>query len=319
RSVMNKSRHHELVVPEAVAGRRLDRTVADLLSDMSRNAVRRIIDFGGCWVNGRRTRIASRKMRAGDRIELHVAPRGPESSRSLRIRPVHNDDWIAVVDKPAGLVTAGTRMGDRKTVVRQVETALQVAADRRTVQVMTVHRLDREASGLLVLSLSRRGTGRLARQFKQHDVNRVYVAVVEGHPAEDSGTIDVPLAVARQGRGSRAVPDPDGTRGGVPAVTRFTVLERFAKPERTLLAATLETGRTHQIRAHLAFKVGPIVGDRKYGSPDAKRARRICLHAAVLGFVHPGDDRPRRFESEPPDDFWTTAGLPPRSVVDRVR
>jgi 23S rRNA pseudouridine1911/1915/1917 synthase len=194
---------------------------------------------------------------------------------------VFEDDDVIVVDKPAGLVTAPTPESDRGNLLD-----LLARRGERVAKVWLVHRIDLPTSGLLVFAKTPEANRVLGAKFAIHEVEREYRAVVAGRVADDRITIDRPI---------------DGRR----AVTHVEVLERFA--DATLIAARLETGRTHQIRIHLAGAGHPILGDSEHGGEVARRFRspppRLALHAAVLGFAHPRTGAPVRFEAPIPQEL----------------
>ena len=226
---------------------------------------------------------------AGDRVTLGAPPAVFPAALGL----VHEDDDLIVVDKPPGLLTIATERERQRTAYRML--ADYVAAQPGRRRLFIVHRLDRETSGLLVFAKSFAAKRALQAQFETRAVERVYVAVVEGRVATEAGTLRA--RVAEDPRTLRV--HTTRRRTGREAVTRYRVLERRAQS--SVLELTLETGRRGQIRAQLAALGHPIVGDRAFG---ARRdpIRRLCLHAARLGFVD-GTGRARRYESVPPGAF----------------
>jgi 23S rRNA pseudouridine1911/1915/1917 synthase len=211
-----------------------------------------------------------------------------------RIRIVYEDASLIVVDKPAGLLTMATDSERAKTAYA----ALRAYANNKKPQekIFIVHRLDREASGLLVFAKTIQAKERLQDQFKDHSAGRKYVALAEGRIAEDDFTIRSYLA-------ENAAFHVYSTRkrgAGKPAVTHVHVLKREAKT--TLLEVQLETGRKHQIRAHLAERGHPVVGDKTYGA-RSNPFKRLALHAARLAFRHPDTGKPVQFESRYPKSF----------------
>jgi len=267
------------------AGLRLDQVIPKHVAGLSRRKARAVIDLGGVFVDRARVKVAGRLVRAGQAIEVHVGgalERAGEAPREPRI--VHADEHVIVVDKPAGLVTAPTPEADRGDL-------LDLLA-RRFGEVYLVHRLDLPTSGLLVFARTRDANKRLGDAFKAHDVDREYVAVAVGEVTAQ--TID------------RAI---DARR----AVTHVTPLEPLAGA--TLVAARLETGRTHQIRIHLAAIGHPVAGDRTHGGELERafspRPPRLALHARLLGFTHPATGERVRFEAEVPAEL--------AAWIDRLR
>ncbi|MCW5804044.1 MAG: RluA family pseudouridine synthase [Deltaproteobacteria bacterium] len=272
-------------VPAEDDGLRLDQVVPRHVAGLSRRKARAVIDVGGVFVDRARVKVAGRPVKAGQVIEVNwggAVERTGEAPPPPRI--VHADEHILVVDKPAGLVTAPTPESDRGDLLDQLVISYG--------EVYLVHRLDLPTSGLLVFARTRDANKRLGDAFKVHDVDREYRAVAVGRVAAQ--TIDRPIDARR-------------------AVTHVAPLETL--PTATVLAVHLETGRTHQIRIHLAGLGTPIAGDHQHGGERARtfipRPPRLALHAAVLGFTHPATGARVRFESDFPPEL--------AAWLDRVR
>jgi 23S rRNA pseudouridine1911/1915/1917 synthase len=247
------------------------------------------------WLAGGRVRVNGVVVRRGDasvgrddRIELGRL----EVAFPSRLRLVHEDEHILVVDKPPGLLTIATEAERTRTAYRLLQDWVGAKSQGR---VFVVHRLDRETSGLLVFARSLAVKRLLQAQFQARTPERVYVARVEGAVREEAGELTSHLV---EDRALRVRPVRDGRRGKE-AITRYRVLERYR--EATLLELALVTGRRGQIRAQLAALGHPIVGDRAYGGRRDPHGR-VCLHATRLGFVHPTGRRVV-FESPPPTAF----------------
>jgi 23S rRNA pseudouridine1911/1915/1917 synthase len=258
-------------------GMRLDQVIPRHVPGLSRRKARSVIDIGGVFVDRARVKVASRPVKAGQIIEVNIGgalQRVNETPLAPRI--VHTDDHLIIVDKPAGLVTAPTPESSRGDLLDQLS--------RTFGEVYLVHRLDLPTSGLLVFARTRDANKRLGDLFKMHDVVREYRAVAIGDV--DAQTIESPIDRRR-------------------AVTHVAPIERLAGA--TLLRVTLETGRTHQIRIHLAGIGRPVCGDRTHGGEVERaflpRPPRLALHAAVLGFVHPATGERVRWESPLPDEL----------------
>lgn len=211
-----------------------------------------------------------------------------------RIRIVFEDSSVIVVDKPAGLLTMATDTERSKTVYAALRAYLN--EKRPAEKTFIVHRLDREASGLLVLAKTVEAKERLQTQFKDHSAGRRYVAVVEGYVKADDFTIRSYLA---ENSAYRVYSTPN-RKAGKPAVTHVHVIKRNSKT--SLVEVRLETGRKHQIRVHLAERGHPIVGDKNYGS-RANPIHRLALHGAHLDFKHPTTGKAIRFDSPYPKVF----------------
>jgi 23S rRNA pseudouridine1911/1915/1917 synthase len=265
------------VVEAGETGMRLDQVIPKHVPGLSRRKARSVIDIGGVFVDRTRVKVAGRPVRAGQTIEVNIGgalERANETPLAPRI--VHMDDHVIVVDKPAGLVTAPTPEASRGDLLDQLT--------RAHGETFLVHRLDLPTSGLLVFARTREANKRLGDAFKMHDIDREYRAVGVG--AVSAQTIDRPIDRRR-------------------AVTHVEPIETLANA--TLLRVTLETGRTHQIRIHLAGIGHPVCGDRTHGGELERaflpRPPRLVLHAAVLGFTHPATGERVRWESPVPDEL----------------
>ena len=207
---------------------------------------------------------------------------------------VHLDDDLAVIEKPAGLVVHSAPSHRGETLVDLLE---GIAGGGEGDRPGIVHRLDKDTSGLMLVARNDRTHKALAAAVKRRDVVREYTALVEGHLASRSGTIDAPLGRHRRRRTRMAV---RGT-GSREARTHFEVIDVL--PADTLVHARLETGRTHQIRVHFAAINHPVAGDPEYGTPGRHGLRRQFLHASRLEFTHPGTEERLSFSSELPEDL----------------
>ena len=256
-------------------GLRLDQVIPKHLPGLSRRKARAVIDLGGVFVDRTRIKVASRFVKAGQVIEVNVG--GALTAAAPPVPTiVFVDDHVIVADKPAGLVTAPTPESDRGDLLDQLA--------KLYGEVYLVHRIDLPTSGLLVFARTREANKKLGEAFKVHDIDREYRAVAIGVVA--AHTIDRPV---------------DGKR----AVTHVDVIEALAGA--TLVSARLETGRTHQIRLHLAGEGTPLAGDTQHGGERSRtfvpRAPRLALHAARLGFVHPASGERVTFESAMPAEL----------------
>jgi 23S rRNA pseudouridine1911/1915/1917 synthase len=213
----------------------------------------------------------------------------------LKPRIVHQDEWLAVVDKPAGLVVHAAPGHRGETLVDVLGELLAGGADPERPGI--VHRLDRDTSGLMLVARGDDAHRHLAAQIKAHEVQRTYLALIEGHPRSRSGTIDAPLGRDYRAPERRAV----GGRGPREARTHFTVVETL--PADALVEARLETGRTHQIRAHFAAIGHPVAGDPQYGHAGRHGLSRQFLHSARLGLTHPFSGEEMEFASPLPADL----------------
>lgn len=263
----------------------------------SGRSVKQWLRAGRVRVNGVVARDARLGVAPRDRVTLGPATGAPTEVGALPqgLRILHEDAHLLVIDKPPGLLTIATERERERTAYRALWTLLE--ARRPRARPYIVHRLDRETSGLLVAAKTPGAKQALQKQFAERTVDRGYVAVVEGVVRKDAQTLTDRLAEdaayrVRIERGPR--------RGGREAITRYRVRERGAGA--TLIDIALGTGRRHQIRVQLAAIGHPVVGDAQHGSPRDPLGR-VCLHASVLGFVHPGTGEPARFQSPEPPAF----------------
>jgi len=285
-----------LIVDESEEGQRVDYALAQQLG-ISRAQAQRWIAAGNVRVNGSIPRSSAR-VRGGDEIEAD--PPQPVASslapEAIPLAVLHEDDALIVIDKPAGLVVHPAPGHGRGTLVHALlhhcETLAGVGGVMRPG---IVHRLDRGTSGVMVVAKTDRAHVALAEQFRDHSIEREYRALTRGIPRAETGRVD--RAIGRHPRDRKRM--SVHCRHGREAHTAWRVLRRFPASDRTLLAVLPETGRTHQIRVHLAAAGLPIVGDSVYGR--AKRSRdeldRPALHAQVLGFVHPETGERMHFEA----------------------
>lgn len=288
------------LIPDALDGERLDRVVA-LVADVSRSVAASAIAQGGVTLDGEATQRSTR-VHAGQRVIIDDSiadpPPSPEPDASVSVTKLHVDDDVIVIDKAPGQVVhpgAGHTTG---TIVQGLLADYpEIASIGEPPRPGVVHRLDKGTSGVFVVARSVRGFESLSRQLRDRTVHRRYLALVWGVPDAARGLIDAPIA--------RAVRDPTRMTvrdDGKAARTSYEVEATWHSPDVSLVTCELETGRTHQIRVHMAAIGHPVVGDQKYGGDRvAVAAFRPALHAAELGFVHPAGDLVE-FRSPLPDD-----------------
>jgi 23S rRNA pseudouridine1911/1915/1917 synthase len=289
-------------VPEGLDGERLDAALARMFG-LSRARAAELIGDGSVLVGGLPA-VKSDRVPAGEWLDVTLPP--PVTAQP-RLEPVpglvvvYEDADIIVVDKPPGVAAHATPGWTGPTVLQGLlaaghSIATSGAAERQGI----VHRLDANTSGLMVLAKSEHAYSVLKQAFRDREVDKVYHALVQGHPDPLRGTVDAPIARHPSGDGRFAV-----VTGGRNAVTHYDTVEAFRAA--SLVEVVIETGRTHQIRVHMAAIRHPCVGDRLYGADPVLAARlgldRQWLHAVRLGFAHPADGRRVEFTSDYPADL----------------
>lgn len=294
----------EETIPVALSGERLDRIVS-LVLDVSRSAAAHLVASGGATVDG--VVVASGKIRLTEgqaitvdssRLPMEELPQGDQS---VAVEVVYSDDHIIVVNKSAGLVVHPGAGNRDKTLVNGLLALFPDIEDvGEAIRPGIVHRLDAGTSGLLVVARTQRSYEALVEQLSDHDVERQYLALAWGHFESTNGVIDAPI-----GRDHRDPLRMTVSHDGKWARTHFVVQQAFTQPAPlSLLTCNLETGRTHQIRVHLAAVDHPVVGDNTYGGArSALVAPRPMLHAQRLAFVHPGSGQHVSFEAPVPADM----------------
>jgi len=310
------SDHRSLPVPDGLDGVRLDQAISRLFG-LSRTAAAALVESGDVMVDGQ-AKPKSDKVAAGAWLEITLPSVRPAEPPSLvdGLIVVHSDDDIVVVDKPVGVAAHASPGWTGPTVLSGLSAMGQTiatsgAAERQGI----VHRLDVGTTGLMVVAKSERAYSLLKRAFKERLVDKRYHAVVQGHPDPLRGTIDAPIDRHPSHDYRWAV-----VADGKPSVTHYETLE--AHRAASLLEISLETGRTHQIRVHMAALRHPCVGDLTYGADPTLSARlalqRQWLHARELGFVHPTRGDAVRFTSSyPPDLEYSLEVLRGAAVADR--
>jgi 23S rRNA pseudouridine1911/1915/1917 synthase len=313
---MISGRHH-VTFDASASGERLDRALAAALPALTRSRVKSLIE-------GRRVALAggptieepSRKVKAGEQYVLDL-PEPEPALPAAQPRPLailYEDDQLLVLDKPAGLVVHPAPGNPDNTLVNALlaHCGASLSGIGGVRRPGIVHRLDKDTSGVMVVAKTDAAHRALSQLFARHDLTRIYRVLVWGGPRADKGRIDAAIGRHPVDRKRMAV----RRSGGRAAVTDYWVEQRFGQPlapVASLLGARLGTGRTHQVRVHLAHLGCPVVGDPVYGrglrnarAPASLRSfGRQALHAAVLAFRHPGTGKEMRFATELPEDFRT--------------
>ena len=290
----------ELTVISDKENERIDVYLSEVLENMSRNAVQKLIAAGGVTVNDKTVK-SNYKIKLNDSIgiilpEPEVLDIVPED---IPVDIVYEDDDLAVINKAQGMVVHPSAGHYSGTLVNGLMYHLKnLSSINGVMRPGIVHRLDKDTSGLMLVAKNDKAHNYLAKCLKEHSINRIYYALVEGNIKTDSGVIDAPLGRSEKDRKKRAVTHKNSKN----AVTNYWVLERFGKY--TLIKLKLETGRTHQIRVHMKYMGHPVVGDTVYGSKTNKFGLKgQLLHSKSLGFIHPTRGEYMEFESELPDYF----------------
>jgi 23S rRNA pseudouridine1911/1915/1917 synthase len=292
-------------------GQRLDKALADA-SGLSRERVKALIGEGAVSVGGALVAQASARAPEGAKFAIEVPPAAEAKAKAqdIPLNVVFEDAHLIVVDKPAGLVVHPAAGNPDGTLVNALlhHCAGGLSGIGGVARPGIVHRIDKDTSGLLVVAKSTAAHEGLAAQFADHSLERVYRALVNGHPQPREGTISGKIGRSEANRKKMAVLDKDSSRGKR-AVTHYNVVRMMT--DCALVECRRETGRTHQVRVHLASIGHAIVGDPVYGRANPRLRtilkdldfRRQALHAAVLGFVHPVTGDRLRFESDLPKDM----------------
>ena len=292
----------ELTVAEEMSGKRLDSVLAGMMPEYSRSFIQKLFENGSITVGGDPCSEKKRKAAAGDIVEITIPQ--PEwlevGAENIPLDIVYEDDELLVVDKPAGMVVHPAPGNHSGTLVNALmyHCGDALSSINGVIRPGIVHRIDKDTSGLLMVAKTDRAHNALSAQLAQHTITRRYKAIVYSNIKEDEGTVDKPIGRDPGNRLRNAVVYTNSKN----AVTHYRVLERFGGF--TLVEAVLETGRTHQIRVHMAYIRHPLLGDTLYG-PAKNRygAKRQMLHAGVLGFVHPATGGYMEFSSPLPQDF----------------
>ncbi len=287
-------------VDEPDTDRRLDIFLAERLSQVSRSRIQSMIKEQDVLVN-RQPAKASQKLVAGDQIAYHIQESQPLQviSQEIPLNIVYEDHDIIVINKPQGMVVHPAAGHQQDTLVNALlHHCKDLSGINGLIRPGIVHRIDKDTSGLLVAAKNDEAHLALSRQWQGHQITRVYHALLLGTMAEPGGTIDAPIGRHPQDRKKMAVEPLHGRN----AVTHYRVLERFSGY--TYAEMRLETGRTHQIRVHMAHLGHPVAGDPVYGAKKSKLAvSGQVLHAKILGFHHPRSGEYLEFDSELPEYF----------------
>ena len=289
----------ELIVEELLEELRVDKYIANNYDEVSRSELKYYFDEDKILVNGK---IAKPSLKVFNKDVINILERDDQiidlEKEDLSLKVVYEDDDVIVVYKPSGMVVHPAPGHHHGTLVNGLlyhcNTLSNVGGDSRAG---IVHRIDKDTSGLLVACKNNKAHRNLAEQFKNKETTtRKYLAIVNGNIGHNLGKINAPIGRDPGNRQKMAV-----VEGGKDSVTHFKVLERFK--DHTLIECTLETGRTHQIRVHMAFINHPVLNDPLYGVKKQTTEFGQYLHAKTLGFVHPTTGKYMEFDSELPEEF----------------
>ena len=282
-------------------GKRLDSFLTNNLEDISRNRIQKLIEEGKIIVNNKKIN-KNYKLKENDNIIVYI-----EEAKDIDILPenipldiVYEDEDIILINKPQDMVVHPANGHYEHTLVNALMYHCKdnLSGINGIMRPGIVHRIDKDTSGILVVAKNDKAHQGLATQLENHSMNRVYYAVVCNRLKQDKGTIDMPIGRSSIDRKKMAVTEKNSKR----AVTHYEVLERFKN--HTLIKLKLETGRTHQIRVHMAYIGYPLLGDTVYGSlKQPYKLKGQMLHAKILGFNHPRTNEYMQFETELPEYF----------------
>ena len=303
----------EAIVPLESSGSRLDQVAAELFDSFSRSRLQQWIKSGNLLVDGKKYRPKD-KLLGGESLSVNVVPEaeGTWESEPINLDITYEDDHILVINKPAGLVVHPAAGNYTGTLLNGL--LYHVPSNESIPRAGIVHRLDKDTTGLMVVAKSLEAHNALIQQLQARSVHREYQAITQG-VMTGGGTVDEPMGRHPQARTKMAVvSDNGGKSGGKDAITHYRVIERF--PNHTHIRVKLETGRTHQIRVHMAHIGYSLVGDMVYGGrlklPKGATAelhdmlrnfKRQALHAGKLGLIHPVSEEYMEWQVAPPEDF----------------
>ena len=289
----------EIILISDVENQRIDVYISEKLSE-SRNSIQKLIGDGNITVSERKVK-ANYKIKINDKIKIVIPPPVilDVEAENIDLDIVYEDNDLAVVNKPQGMVVHPSAGHYSGTLVNGLMYHLKnLSTINGVMRPGIVHRLDKNTSGLMLVAKNDRAHNFLAKCLKEHSINRIYYALVQGNIKEDEGEINAPLGRSEKDRKKRTVTNKNSKE----AITNFWVVERYGNY--TLVKLKLKTGRTHQIRVHMKHISHPVVGDDVYGSKSNKFGLEgQLLHSKILGFVHPTTGKYMEFESELPDYF----------------
>lgn len=295
------SEQYNFVVDEQDSGKRIDKFLVDKLQEFTRSAIQKVIDENGVEVNGLKVN-KNYKCKISDNINVIIPDAKPMEAvaENIKLDIVYEDDDLLVVNKPKGMVVHPANGNWQGTLVNALlyHCKDSLSGINGVIRPGIVHRIDKDTSGLLIVAKNDASHLALAEQIKEHSFSRAYETVVYGNVKNDNATVNAPIGRNPNDRKKMAVT----MKNSKVAITHYSVIKRYG--DFTHIRCVLETGRTHQIRVHMASIGHPIAGDEVYGPKKAiKSLNGQCLHAKHIGFVHPKTKQWLEFESPLPDYF----------------
>ncbi len=292
-----------IIIQNDNVGKRLDIYLSENDISKTRSYIKHLIDEGKITVNGKIVK-AGYSLKLNDvviveEIEEKTAEILPEK---IDLDIIYEDDDILIINKEKGMVVHPANGNYTGTIVNSLmySHSDKLSSINGTIRPGIVHRIDKDTTGVIIVAKNDNAHKVLSEQFKEHSINRKYIALVKGIIKEDELTVDLPIGRSEKDRKKMAVTNKHSRN----AVTHIKVLKRYYSSNVTLIEAKLETGRTHQIRVHMSYIKHPLIGDEVYGKKDVKfKVSGQMLHAKVLGIIHPTSKKYMEFESGLPDEF----------------
>ena len=293
----------EFIIDSENAKKRLDIYLSENIKDRTRSYIKTLIVSGNVLVNGKEEK-SGYKLKNKDKIVVTI-PKDELldiKEENIPLNIIIEDDDIIIIKKEKGMVVHPANGNYTGTVVNSLMYSHKnnLSSINGIVRPGIVHRIDKDTSGIIVVAKNDNAHKKLSSQFKEHSITRKYIAIVKGIVKKDTMDIDLPIGRSEKDRKKMAVTNKNSKN----AVTHIKVLKRFYNSNLTLVEATLETGRTHQIRVHMAYMGYPLLGDSVYGKKDSKfKINGQVLHAKILGFIHPTTNKYVEFDSNLPKYF----------------
>ncbi len=293
------------IIDKSDVSKRLDVYLSEQLKDITRSYIKTLIDDTKVLVNGKTVK-SGYKLKNGDSIDIEIVEKEADNivAEDIPLNIIYEDEDIIIVNKEKGMVVHPANGNYTGTMVNSLMNSHKdkLSSINGIIRPGIVHRIDKYTSGILVVAKNDNAHKKLSDQFKVHSIKRKYIALVKGIIKEDYITIDEPIGRSIRDRKKMAVTEKNSRN----AITHISVLRRFYSSNVTLVEAELETGRTHQIRVHMAYKHHPLIGDEVYGKKDPKfKVEGQMLHAKYLGFIHPTTNEFVEFDSDLPTYFET--------------